>query len=45
MYKEIKYYDEVKKDRAKFRKLPRDIKERIAFLRKVLRGRELSAVS
>ncbi len=43
--KEIKYFDEVKKDRAKYRKLLGDVKKQIAFLRRTLRGRELRAVS
>ncbi len=42
--KDIKYHDTVKKDRARCRKLLADIKKRIAFLRRTLRGRELQAV-
>lgn len=43
--KEIKFFDEVKKDRAKYRKLLGDVKKQVAFLRRALRGRELRAVS
>jgi hypothetical protein len=43
--KEIKHFEDVKKDRAKYRKLLGDIKKQIAFLRRALRGRELRAVS
>jgi hypothetical protein len=42
---EIKYFDEVKKDRAKYRKLLGEVKKRIAFLRRTLKGKELRAVS
>jgi hypothetical protein len=38
---EIKYYDDVKKDRAKYRKLLGEVKKRIAFIKKTLRGKEL----
>ena len=41
---QIKYYDGVKKDRAKYRKLLADLKKQIAFLRRTLKGRELRAV-
>ncbi len=43
--KEIKYYDDVKKGRAKYRKLLTDVKKQIAFLRRTLQGKELRAVS
>lgn len=42
---EIKYFYEVKKGRAKYRKLLGVVKKRIAFLRRTLKGKELSAVS
>jgi hypothetical protein len=42
--KEITYFDQVKKDRAKYRKLLGDIKKQIAFLRRTLKGRELRRV-
>jgi hypothetical protein len=42
---EIKHFDEVKKDRAKYRKLLGEVKKRIAFLRRTLKGKELRAVS
>jgi len=41
--KDIKYYDAVKKDRARFRNLLSEVKRRIAFIKKVLRGKELRA--
>lgn len=43
--KEIARFDEIKKDRAKYRKLLTDVKKQIAFLRRTLKGRELRAVS
>ena len=42
---EIKFFDEVKKDRAKYRKLLGEVKKRIAFLRRTLKGKALRAVS
>lgn len=42
---EIKHFDEVKKDRAKYRKLLGEVKKRIAFLRRTLKGKELRSVS
>jgi hypothetical protein len=42
---EIKYFDEVKKDRAKYRKLLGEVKKQIAFLQRTLKGKELRAVS
>lgn len=42
---EIKYFDEVKKNRAKNRKLLGEVKRQIAFLRRTLKGKELRAVS
>ena len=42
---EIKHFDEVKKDRAKYRKLLGAVKKRIAFLRRTLKVKELRAVS
>ena len=43
--KDIKYYDTIKKDRARYRKLLAEIGKRVAFIKKTLRGRELRAVS
>jgi hypothetical protein len=43
--KEIKFYDVVKKDRAKYRKLLGDVKKQIAFLQRTLNSKELRAVS
>jgi len=42
--KDIKYYDTVKKDRVRFRNLLSEVKKRIAFIKKTLRGKELRAV-
>ena len=42
--KDIKYYDTVKKDRARYRNLLSEVRKRIAFIRKTLRGKELHAV-
>jgi hypothetical protein len=42
---EIKYYDGVKKDRAKYRKLLGEVKKQVAFLQRTLKGKELRAVS
>ena len=42
---EIKKFDGVKKDRAKYRKLLGAVKKRIAFLRRTLKVKELRAVS
>jgi len=42
--KDIKYYDEVKKDRVRYRQLLAEVKKRIAFIKKTLRGKELRAV-
>lgn len=43
--REIKFYEEVKKDRARYRKLFTEVTKRIAFIKKTLRGRELRVVS
>jgi hypothetical protein len=42
--KDIKYYDDVKKDRARYRNLLSEARRRIAFIKKTLRGQELRAV-
>ena len=42
---EIKHFDVIRKDRAKYRKLLGEVKKRIAFLRRTLKGKELRAVS
>jgi hypothetical protein len=42
--KDIKYYDEVKKDRARYRNLLSEAKKRISFIKKTLRGKELRVV-
>lgn len=41
---QIKYYDGVTKSRAKYRKLLSEVKKRMAFIKKTLRGKELRAV-
>jgi hypothetical protein len=41
--KDIKCYDAVKKDRARYRSLISEVKRRIAFIKKTLRGKELRA--
>lgn len=41
--KDIKYYDTVKNDRALLRQQLSEVKKRIAFIRKTLRGKELHA--
>jgi hypothetical protein len=42
--KDIKYYDTVKKDRARYRNLLSEVRKRLAFIRKTLQGKELHAV-
>ena len=42
---EIKHFDEVKKDRAKYRKLLGEVKKQIAFLQRTLKGKELRTVN
>jgi hypothetical protein len=42
--KDIKYYGEIKKDRARYRNLLSEVKKRIAFIKKTPRGKELHAV-
>jgi hypothetical protein len=42
--KDVTYYDNIRKDREKYRKLLGDVKKEIAFLRRTLKGRELRAV-
>lgn len=42
---EIKHYEAIKKDRARYRKLLADVKKQVSFLRRALRGKELRAVS
>ena len=41
--KDIKYYDAVKRDRARLRQQLSEVKKRIAFIKKALRGKELRA--
>jgi hypothetical protein len=42
---EIKRYEEVKRFRAKYRKLLTQVKKQIAFLRKALRAKEIRSIS
>ena len=42
--KDIKYHDALKEDRALYRTLLSEVRKRIAFLRNILRGKELHAV-
>jgi hypothetical protein len=42
--KDVKYYDTVKKDRARHRNLLPEVSKRIAFLKKIQRGKEFHTV-
>ncbi len=42
--KDVKYYDGIKQGRARYRSLLSEVRKRIAFLKKILRGKELRAV-
>jgi len=44
MGKDVRYYETVKKDRALYRNKLSEVRKRIAFIRKVLRGKDLLAV-
>jgi hypothetical protein len=44
MGKDVRYYETVKKDRALYRNHLSEIKRRIAFIKKILRGKELRAL-
>ena len=44
MGRDVQYYETVKKDRALYRNKLSEVRKRIAFLKKVLRGKELGAV-
>ncbi len=41
--RDIKFYDNARKERATYRKLLREVKKQIAFLRKTLKGKDLRA--
>lgn len=43
--RDVKYHDSVKKDRARYRQLLAEVRRRIAFIKKTLRGQELRVVS
>lgn len=43
--KDVKYFDEIKKNREKYRKLLGSVKKQILFLRRTLKGKELRSVS
>jgi hypothetical protein len=42
--RDIKYYDAVKADRSRYRTLLSEVGKRIAFIKKILHGKELRAV-
>jgi hypothetical protein len=42
--REIKYYEEVKKGRARYRKMLAEVRRQVAFLKRALRGKELRAL-
>ena len=44
MGKDVRYYETVKKDRALYRNQLSEVRKRIAFIKKILRGRELRAL-
>jgi hypothetical protein len=44
MGKDIQYYETAKRERALYRNKLSEVKKRIAFIKKVLRGRELRAL-
>ncbi len=44
MGKDVRYYETVKKERALYRSKLSEVRKRIAFIKKVLRGKELLAV-
>lgn len=41
--RDIKYYDAVKADRSRYRTLLSEVRKRIAFITKILHGKELRA--
>jgi len=43
--RDVKYYDDAKKDRAKYRKLLTNVEKQVAFIRRTLKGKDLRAVS
>jgi hypothetical protein len=44
MGKDVRYYETVKKERALYRNKLSEVRKRIAFIKKVLRGKELRAL-
>ena len=44
MGKDVRYYETVKKERALYRNKLSEVRKRIAFIKKMLRGRELRAL-
>jgi hypothetical protein len=44
MGKDVQHFEAVKKDRALYRKKLSEVRKRIAFIKKILRGKELRAV-
>jgi len=44
MGKDVQYYETAKKDRALYRNKLSEVRKRIAFIKKILRGKELHAL-
>ena len=44
MGKDVQYYETVKKERALYRNRLSEVRKRIAFIKKILRGKELRAL-
>ena len=44
MGKDVQYYETIKKDRAWYRNQLSEVRKRIAFIKKILRGKELRAL-
>jgi hypothetical protein len=44
MGKDVQYYETVKKDRALYRNKLSEVRKRIAFIKKILRGKELRII-
>jgi hypothetical protein len=44
MGKDVRYYETVKKERALYRNKLSEVRKRIAFIKKILRGKELRAL-
>jgi hypothetical protein len=44
MGKDVQYYETVKKDRALYRNKLSEVRKRMAFIKKILRGKELRII-